>query len=119
MSGCASRSSIPFRSTHIPETPMKSMRNRIWTPSSISCSCSPHASAVPCASGRQIDLKGFLDTMSAQENSNLNQSFGQSGSPLSLVEHTLWIDFFKKLRPSYKLPTRKCVSTTLLDKEYL
>uniref|UniRef100_A0A6P7H081 Uncharacterized protein LOC114349221 n=1 Tax=Diabrotica virgifera virgifera TaxID=50390 RepID=A0A6P7H081_DIAVI len=60
--------------------------------------------------------------MSAQENSNLNQSLAKaifiSGSPLSLVEHPIWIDFFKKLKPSYKFPTRKCVSTTLLDKEY-
>uniref|UniRef100_A0A6P7HA45 Uncharacterized protein LOC114348106 isoform X2 n=1 Tax=Diabrotica virgifera virgifera TaxID=50390 RepID=A0A6P7HA45_DIAVI len=100
MSGCTSRSSIPFRSTHIPETLMKSMRNRTYrtrTPSSISCS--PHASAVPSASERPIDLKGFLDTMSVQENSNLNQSLAKaifiSGSPLSLVEYPLWIDFFK------------------------
>ncbi|CAH0397608.1 unnamed protein product [Chilo suppressalis] len=39
-----------------------------------------------------------------------------SGSPLSLVEHPLWIDFFKDLQPLFKLPSRKILSTTLLDK---
>lgn len=41
-----------------------------------------------------------------------------SGSPLSLVEHPLWIDFFTDLQPLFKLPSRKNLSTTLLDKVY-
>lgn len=39
-----------------------------------------------------------------------------SGSPLSLVEHPLWIDFFQDLQPLFSLPSRKNLSTTLLDK---
>lgn len=41
-----------------------------------------------------------------------------SGTPLSIVESPLWRDFLNRLRPSYTLPSRKMVSTTLLDKEY-
>lgn len=54
---------------------------------------------------------------------NLNQSLARaifvSGCPLSLVEHPLWKELFKKLRPAYTLPTRKTLSTTLLEMEYL
>lgn len=52
----------------------------------------------------------------------LNQSLAKavfvSGSPLSLVEHPLWIDFFQKLRPAYKLPSRFRMSTTYLEAQY-
>lgn len=41
-----------------------------------------------------------------------------SGTPLSIVESPLWRDFLNRLRPSYTLPSRKMVSTTLLEKEY-
>lgn len=41
-----------------------------------------------------------------------------SGSPLSIVESPLWLDVFKRLRPSFNVAGRKLVSTTLLDKEY-
>lgn len=50
--------------------------------------------------------------------SKLVKAIVVSGSPLSMVEHPLWIDFFKELAPSFKLPTRKAVSTTQLDKLY-
>lgn len=40
-----------------------------------------------------------------------------TGVPLSLVEHPLWNELFHKLRPAYKLPSRKILSTTLLEKE--
>lgn len=41
-----------------------------------------------------------------------------TGTPLSLFEHPLWIEFFKKIRPSFKLASRKVVSTSLLEKQY-
>ncbi|KAF2902719.1 hypothetical protein ILUMI_03471, partial [Ignelater luminosus] len=40
-----------------------------------------------------------------------------SGSPLSMVEHPLWNEFFKKLRP-YKLPSRFRIVMTYLDVQY-
>lgn len=41
-----------------------------------------------------------------------------SGTPLGIVEHPLWREFFSKLRPSFNLPSRKQISTTLLDSQY-
>ncbi|XP_008182740.1 uncharacterized protein LOC103309331 [Acyrthosiphon pisum] len=41
-----------------------------------------------------------------------------SGSPLSMTEHPLWIDFFKQIRPTFKLPCRKSISTVYVDKVY-
>lgn len=41
-----------------------------------------------------------------------------TGTPLAMVEHPLWINFFEKLQPLYKLPTRKTISTTILDKTF-
>lgn len=52
----------------------------------------------------------------------LNQSLAKavfiSGSPLSIVEHPLWIEFFKKIRPSYSLPSRYRLSSTYLDAQF-
>ena len=52
----------------------------------------------------------------------LNQALAKailvSGSPLSLVEHPLWIAFFKKIRPAFSVPTRSRISTTYLNAEY-
>jgi len=39
-----------------------------------------------------------------------------SGSPLLMTDHPLWIDFFKQIRPTFKLPCRK--STVYVDKVY-
>lgn len=51
-------------------------------------------------------------------NESLAKAVFVSGSPLSLVEHPLWIDFFQKLRPAYKLPSRFRMSTTYLEAQY-
>lgn len=42
-----------------------------------------------------------------------------AGQPLSLVEHPLWREFFKLLRSEFRPPTRKALSTSFLDEEYL
>lgn len=41
-----------------------------------------------------------------------------SGTPLNIVQHPLWIEFFKRLRPSFMPPTRKVLSSSLLENEY-
>lgn len=41
-----------------------------------------------------------------------------TGRTLNLLEHPLWKDVFKKIRPGLKLPSRKILSGRLLDEEY-
>lgn len=38
--------------------------------------------------------------------------------PFAVVESTHFRKLFQKIRPSYKIPTRTTLSTTLLDKSY-
>lgn len=41
-----------------------------------------------------------------------------SGTPLNIVQHPLWVEFFKRLRPSFMPPTRRVLSSSLLENEY-
>lgn len=41
-----------------------------------------------------------------------------SDTPLAIVENECWKKLFKTVRPSYELPSRKYVSTKLLNKEF-
>lgn len=41
-----------------------------------------------------------------------------SGAPLNVVEHPLWKEFFETLRPSFVPPTRRVLSSSMLDAEY-
>lgn len=56
--------------------------------------------------------------MQQELNELLSKAIFVSGAPLSLVEHPLWKEFFAKLRPSFELPSRKQISTALLDHHY-
>lgn len=56
--------------------------------------------------------------MQAELQEQMAKAIFVTGTPLGLFEHPLWTDFFHKLRPSFKIPNRKLVSTTLLEKEY-
>lgn len=51
-------------------------------------------------------------------NQNLAKAIFVSGSPLSMVEHPLWINFFKNIRPSFQLPSRYRLSSTYLNAQY-
>lgn len=42
----------------------------------------------------------------------------ESGCPLSMVENKRWIKLFSNLRPAFKLPHRKMLSTSLLERVY-
>ncbi|KAG7308255.1 hypothetical protein JYU34_006934 [Plutella xylostella] len=48
----------------------------------------------------------------------LSKAIFVTGSPLSMVEHPLWVRFFNELQPIYKLPSRKAISTTHLEATY-
>lgn len=53
---------------------------------------------------------------------SLNQSLAKaicvSGAPLSMTEHPLWLDFFRKMHPSYIPPSRCRIASTYLDSQY-
>ncbi|KAI5634309.1 zinc finger BED domain-containing protein RICESLEEPER 2-like [Phthorimaea operculella] len=63
-----------------------------------------------------------INNISDRDKQNLHSELAKaifvSGTPLSIVEHPLWLSFFGQLQPLYNLPTRKTLSTTLLDKTY-
>lgn len=48
----------------------------------------------------------------------LSKAIFVSGTPLSMVEHPLWKQFFEESLPLLPLPTRKAVSTTHLETIY-
>ena len=41
-----------------------------------------------------------------------------TGCPLSMVESSLWLKFWKKWKPSFKPPNRHQMAGSLLDKVY-
>lgn len=67
-------------------------------------------------------IKSFMDTMTPEDQEVLTRELAiaifASGTPLSIVENKYWVAFFKSLRPCFKLPSRKVLSTTLLDQVY-
>jgi hypothetical protein len=68
------------------------------------------------------NINSFLDRVTTTEQEELENLFAQAifrcGFPLSLSELELITQLFKKLRPSFKSPQRKKLSTTLLNKVY-
>lgn len=52
----------------------------------------------------------------------IHQAFARaiyvSGAPLGLLEHPLWKEALHLLNPTYSTPSRKLLSTSLLEKEY-
>ncbi|KAJ8912971.1 hypothetical protein NQ315_000027 [Exocentrus adspersus] len=81
---------------------------------------SSSSSTVPTNSGRTI--QGFMDTMHSNEKQVLDRMFARalfsSSTPHLFVENQFVKLFMERLRPSYELPSRNKISTTLLEKEY-
>lgn len=48
----------------------------------------------------------------------LSRAIYVTGQPLSLLEHPLWREALQALRPDYEVPSRKMLSTSLLNEEY-
>jgi hypothetical protein len=63
-----------------------------------------------------------LDVCTPQEKAKLDVLFARAiystATPFHIVENHYWIEFFRHLRPAYKLPSRHCISNPLLNKEY-
>ncbi|XP_049873495.1 uncharacterized protein LOC126372036 [Pectinophora gossypiella] len=70
----------------------------------------------------EYDSPVLLFTITEAARTKLNEKLSKAiyvtGAPLSMTEHPLWKDFFNDLQPMYKMPTRKNLSTTLLEKTY-
>jgi hypothetical protein len=68
---------------------------------------------------RQVTLYSFADTMSTSDQNELDVCFAKAvyatASPLSMAENQHWLEFFKKLRPSWTVPSRYEMSNRLLD----
>jgi hypothetical protein len=66
----------------------------------------------------------FIDTLSSNEESDLNNALAEfifgCNIPFAVIESSHFKNFVNKLRPAYakRLPCRKSLSTTLLDKAY-
>ena len=71
----------------------------------------------------RVNMQSFIDRMSQSEQDEIElllaQAIFQCSLPLSFTELKPIQDLFKKIRPCFKLPCRKRVSTILLDKVYL
>jgi hypothetical protein len=71
---------------------------------------------------KSSDLTTFLDVCTPQEKAKLDVLFARAiystATPFHIVENHYWIEFFRHLRPAYKLPSRHCISNPLLNKEY-
>ena len=51
-------------------------------------------------------------------NTIVAHAFYATGIPLATIENSFFIEALRKLNPEYQLPSRKILSTTLLQKEY-
>jgi len=64
-------------------------------------------------------MSTFVDSMASIEKDNLDvlmaRAIYSANCPLNMTENAAWISFFKKLRPSFNLPSRYSISKKLLD----
>ncbi|CAB4432167.1 unnamed protein product [Rhizophagus irregularis] len=67
-------------------------------------------------------IENFVDRMSEKEQDDLEfqlaQALFSAGVPFAFVENSLVIQFFKCLRPSFKLPNRRKLAGDLLNDVY-
>lgn len=67
-------------------------------------------------------MYSFVDGMSSTEQKELEDLMGKaiftSNCALFMFENPAWTAFFKKLRPSFQVPGRKNITTTMIDKQY-
>lgn len=67
----------------------------------------------------QVTLYSFADRMSSSDQNELDVFFAKAvyatASSLSMTENQHWLEFFKRLRPSWKVPSRYEMSNRLLD----
>jgi hypothetical protein len=76
----------------------------------------------PIKRTRITKIDNFVDRMDKEEQENLEfqlaQALFSAGVPFTFVDNPLVIQFFKYLRPSFKLPNRKKLANELLNDVY-
>jgi Protein of unknown function (DUF 659)/hAT family C-terminal dimerisation region len=67
-------------------------------------------------------IQRWVDSVSAADQIQLERSLAgwiySSGLPFSIVEHSGFQDFMTKVRPGFKIPSRKVIAATMLDDAY-
>lgn len=88
--------------------------------------CSPEKINLPKKKEKCVkntkSVKGFFDHITDDEQEVLENLMARaifaSGSSLNLFEKKEWQDFFKRLRPSFVMPSRYKISNPLLENEF-
>jgi len=92
------------------------------TPIASNATITSNSSTISSLSSNQRTINNFIDRISSIEQIENEKSFAklifQCGLPLSLSEMDPLKNWVKKTRPALKLPSRKKISTTLLDEVY-
>lgn len=74
------------------------------------------------ALGSTFRMDSFYDTITDEQQSGiwkyLAKAIFATGTPISITENKYWIEAFKFIRPSLKLPSRYLLSNTLLNQVY-
>lgn len=96
--------------------------SRASTSSAVSSTTSKTVDKVKHVKKKTNKMDSFIDKISKAEidevNDKLSNFFFGCNIPLQVVESDHFKKFVESLRPSYKLPGRKLLSTTLLDRSY-
>ncbi|XP_063907445.1 uncharacterized protein LOC135125715 [Zophobas morio] len=84
--------------------------------------CSACSSNSTTSTTKLQNIRPFFDEIHPNEKQKLDNLFARavfvSGSPLSMSESDVWLQFFQSLRPCYQLPSRYILSTSLLDTQF-
>ncbi|XP_059621288.1 uncharacterized protein LOC132264954 [Phlebotomus argentipes] len=110
------------------------------SPATVACDISSQAASSSSSTVQALKRKGeslqggprrkdqkmdnFVDSISKNEIGKITMSIArfvfQANLPLSVVEHPAFVEMWRNARPSYAkhIPTRKMISTTLLDQVY-
>ncbi|XP_050064229.1 uncharacterized protein LOC126553086 [Aphis gossypii] len=67
-------------------------------------------------------MNKFVDSITIEEQDKLEELYARalysSGTPLDFAEDSYWRQFFVRIRPAFKIPSRHIISNKLLDSEY-
>lgn len=65
-----------------------------------------------------ISILTYVLLLQEKAHPQFSRAIFVTGCPLSLFEHYLWKEFFQCIRPLFKIPTRKTLGGTILDKQF-